>query len=370
VDATIQHAIKRGVSWLHGRQSRKSGGWHSEAYGAFRGGASNSALVLYTASFLPKAYRESKVWERGLAFLSPGIDRRACVACPDGTLEFPTYASAMTLVASRRLGLPLTKDRQQKLVDYLVRAQLTTKGGFKANDPDFGGWDLDGVPAESGVTSGSNISVSLHAVEAIAAEAHALKPKVLLLATRWSHRCQNFNGATAGKTTGAGASDPADDGGFFFHPERDALGNKAEWSDKAKRHPRSYGTATCDGIHLLLAAGAKREALRVQAGLGWLRANTDNRKVPGFEAAPPNLGWDEGLKFYYFMGLSRVLKLLPEPVRTVRAKDLAAAVIALQREDGSWRNPSARMREDDELIASCFALTALSNLVELMDREK
>ena len=359
LSASLSKSIKRGVDWLLTRQKRTSGAWHSETYGAMRGGASITSLVLYTASHLPKKYYDSKAWDRGLSFLLPGIEKKACIACPDGTLDYPTYSTAMTLVATRQLGLKLEASHRTKLIDYLVGAQLTEQNGFMPSQPDYGGWDLIGASGATGVTSGTNISVSFHAVEAIAGEESTAKADALRFATEWCHRCQNYR-----EKVGDDAGDDSDsesDGGFFFHPERKAFGNKAQWSDDDYNIPRSYGTATCDGIRLLLAAGAKKSDPRVRAGIHWLSQNEAADRVPGFEDAPEELGWAEGLKFYYFAGLSRALKLLGE-AKKERAAKLATIIVDLQKEDGRWQNDSARMREDDELIASCFALMALSSI--------
>jgi len=347
---SINKSIKLGVAWLLKQQSKKTGGWHSDTYGAMRGGASITSLVLYAAAHLPKQHRESKAWQRGLSFLLPSIDKRSCIACPDGTLDYPTYSTALTLVASRPLGLKIEPAKRAKLINYLISAQLTEQNGFKPDQPDFGGWDLISGSGAKGITSGTNISVSFHAVEAIAGENHRSKADSLRSAASWCHRCQNL-----------GVAEPTGDGGFFFHPDRRALGNKAQWSDEEFRKPRSYGTATSDGICLLLAAGAKQDDRRVRAGVNWLKEHHETEKVPGFDDAAEELGWDEGLKFYFFQGLSRVLHLLPKESREGQSDKLVEAIIGLQKDDGSWQNESARMREDDPLIASCFSLLALSN---------
>ncbi|MEM6472703.1 MAG: hypothetical protein AAF802_24290, partial [Planctomycetota bacterium] len=88
----------------------------------------------------------------------------------------------------------------------------------------------------------------------------------------------------------------------------------------------------------------------------------DVATVPGFRQTSDEPGWEEGLKYYFFMGLSRLVKLPGKPFEHHR-KPLTDEVIRLQRNDGSWKNKSDRMREDDPHIATCFGLIALANLL-------
>ena len=114
-----------------------------------------------------------------------------------------------------------------------------------------------------------------------------------------------------------------------------------------------------------MAIGNVEDENRVQAGVDWLIEEEKVENVPGFEDASEESGWDEGLKFYFFLGLSRILPAFPKDVREKRSQELAEIVLDLQDPKGFWLNKSARMREDDPLIATCFSLIALSNLGRL-----
>ncbi len=331
-------------------QQAADGGWHSVTYGSMKPGASITAHVLYAMSHVPadlrKPYR--KQLERGLAFLRIGIGRKGFVTPPDGTLDYPTYATALTLSAVRKLGLRLPKKEHKQLVAYLVREQLTEKKGFKPGHPDYGGWDLLGGSGTVGVTSGSNISLAAYVLEALQPEKSAAVVKARKRAVAWLSGCQNF----------------PQDGGFFFHPQNEHLGNKALWADNAGKSPRSYGTATCDGIACLRIIGGKtkKQSKRLQTALTWLASHGDVKFVPGFEKAPKTLGWKEGLRFYYYGRLATVLPLLSQSEATARRKKLREILVKDQKSDGRWQNDSARMREDDPLIATCFAIVALAEL--------
>ncbi|MFQ5730405.1 MAG: prenyltransferase/squalene oxidase repeat-containing protein [Planctomycetaceae bacterium] len=346
-EAKADRSLSRAVAWLMSQQA-KDGGWHSATYGSMRGGASITALVLYAMGRLPpqlvKPHRAKL--EHGLAFLQRGISKKGFVTSPDGSLDYPAYATAMTLTACKRLGLPLEKSARMKLVAFLVREQLTEAKDFKPGRPDYGGWDLLAGSGARGVTSGSNVSVSAYVLEALAADESAAANAVRKRAGSWVRGCQNFPG----------------DGGFFFHPQRSHLGNKALWTDKKGKHPRSYGTATCDGLLCLRFAGTPKSDKRFVAGVGWLKSHPAVKGVPGFEEAPKTLGWTEGLRFYYYCRLAPLLPFLADRDAAGRRKAIIAVLTKDQRNDGRWKNESARMREDDPLIATCFAVIALGEI--------
>ena len=100
------------------------------------------------------------------------------------------------------------------------------------------------------------------------------------------------------------------------------------------------------------------------AAVGWLERHDAVDAVPGFEDAPPSQGWKEGLRFYYFQALSRCLPLLSETVARERRERLLTTLVRGQRDDGCWQNDSTRMREDDPLIATSFAVVALGQLLD------
>ena len=343
----VEKSLKRSIDWLFTQQA-KDGGWHSKTYGSMRGGASITALVLYTLSRNPNSIPESrrKDVERSLAFLRRGIRKKGFVVPPDGSLDYPCYATAMTLIAARRLKLKLPKIERDRLIAFLLKEQLTEAKGFKANHPDYGGWDLLAGSGTTEVTTGTNVSISAYVLEALRAEKGPAVVQARKLAAKWISRCQNL----------------PKDGGFYFHPKRSHLGNKALWTDKDGKSPRSYGTATCDGLHILRSVGISLKDPRFQAGLGWLKRHTAVNVVPGFEQAPKSLGWKEGLRYYYASRLAPLLPLLKAKDAANRRTKLVTVLLKAQRTDGSWKSESARMREDDPLIATCLAIIALQEI--------
>lgn len=347
---------QRGVEYLLNQQA-SDGGWHSATYGALRGGAAVSALVLDALSlghddFLRLARPAA---ERAVSFLMAGVRRRGCVACPDGSLDYPVYASALLLAADARWKELLAPPARKTLRQYLIDAQITRQRGFADDSPHLGGWDLGGMPHASGVTTGTNISTTAFALEALAtldsspdqtrgdASATPTSGSALHTAARaWLARCQNLTS----------------DGGFFYSPDPKSADNKGTADPPSADRPASYGTATCDGIRALRACGVRADDEPLQRALGWLGRQPAEQGIPGLGASD----WSRAMSFYYLASMARSLpaQVAPEDVARHRRRILAH-LTAEQRPDGSWSNPVARMREDDPLIATSLAVAAAAD---------
>lgn len=349
VTQTVPGALGKGCDYLFSQQAA-DGGWHSTTYGALKGGAAVTALVLYTASFLPAERRrnERQRFEQAFRFFDAGFKKRSVLASPDGSLDYPTYAVPLWLIGAKGLPTPPPAERVQKLVDYLIAAQLTESRGFERSHAAYGGWDFLGSEDAQGITTGANISVITFAVEALRLSEHPRKQIALDRARDWLFRCQDATG----------------DGGFAFTTEPMSLNNKAEFRDARQLRPRSYGTATADGLRALIHCGVEPTDPRVTQAVTWLAKRISIDVVPGFDDLPLELGWQRGLRFYYLAALSQVLSLLPATASAKRRDAISASLAAEQKKDGSWQNETPRMREDDPLIATCFALLALTKCLE------
>jgi prenyltransferase/squalene oxidase-like repeat protein len=355
MNEAVQQSLARAVDWLF-RQQGADGGWHSATYGQLKDGAAVTALSLYALVHLPPVLRTAtqRAWSKANAFLEQGVRKRGTIASPNGTLDFPTYAAALWLIAQWTWSeVQPQDDRWQKIVEYLIAAQVAQPRGFQADSPSYGGWDFLGADDARGITTGTNVSITAHVVEALTSERHdkasgGRQPPeaidtALRLAKAYVLRCQQ------------------PDGGFAFTCEPASLNNKAAYRDEKLTQPRSYGTATCDGVRALIACGLKSTDEPIARALAWLARHSDLEFVPGFEGLPPELGWQRGLRFYYYASLSKVLRYVPD--RDIRQAALGKHLMAQQRGDGSWVNESDRMRENDPLIATALAIVALSGAV-------
>ena len=342
-----EHVIDRGIHFLLD-QLDDDGIWHSPNYGNLKEGAAITSFVLYSLghceSRLPA---ESKVaLQAATNKLIPGIRDGGFVTNPNGP-DYSNYASAMLLVAASKLDLELPTGIPNKLVSYLIRSQLDEEEGYASGQPDFGGWDLSGWMTGQRQTTGTNISVTSCVLEALFdyKNVEGVAPAIAK-ARSWIKGCHNSDG----------------DGGFFFHPKREHDGNKAGWHDGDRRQQvRSYGTATADGMRCLDYLNIDDQNAIAEAAQKWFEKNPSLKQVPGFEHETHPGTWADGLRYYFYYTMSKSLHLLPKD----RADHVAAQIIEIlkseQRTNGSWHNSNARMREDDPLIATGFAIIALCN---------
>src|SRR5262245_8763719 len=166
----LEAALTKAVAWLLAQQAA-DGGWHSKTYGQLKDGAAVTALALNAISHTRPPDKlsagEAATVAKGREFLHRGFAKRGTIASPDGSLDFPTYAAALWLEATRRLARP---EERAKAVDYLIGAQVAEPRGFESGSASYGGWDFLGKGDAQGITTGTNLSVTCYVVEALAAE--------------------------------------------------------------------------------------------------------------------------------------------------------------------------------------------------------
>ena len=348
-------ALDRAVGWLINQQG-ESGAWKSKHYGAMKQGAALTSLALYSLSMTPNSIREhhAKSIDRAFKFLNPGTLKRNRVANPDGSLDHPVYSTSMFLTAAHRMDVVLDPQHVDELLNFLVDSQCVEGRGFTAKNPNHGGWDVIGPDVFPGKTSGTNVSATRFALEAFASFVPLEgKPKLKLSdqtiqrvresrkhAAAWLKRIHDMN----------------DDGGFRFSAQPNSALNKSKTGDG---EVRSYGSATCDGLLGFRFGGIDDNT--TSATWAWIEKNTTSTKVPGFDESEFQSAWPQALKFYYFQSLSRVLEFSSnEQWTSDRRGELVATLNELQFEDGRFENKSALMRENDPIIATAFAVIALS----------
>ena len=320
------------------------GAWRSKTYGTMSQGAAITSLVLYSISHLPKkqiANARPSI-DRAVSFLKKGLARNNCVCNPDGSLDYPVYSSALLLTVHKRIGIGLTKTEEQNLVEYLLACQCDKKRGFERDNPNYGGWDILGPGATAGKTAGANVSVTFYVLEALKVSQNPQARPAIDNAKSW---CQQIVAQTA-------------KGGFYFTTQQNSTLNKA--GTGSQLIPRSYGSATCDGLGIMLLTGFGLDSAEVSTTIGWIKSHPNYSSVPGFKSEDES-GWDQGLKFYYLAALARCLRQMPGD-HAVARNSIRRTLEKLQKSDGSFANSSMMMREDDPLIATAFALQALSQL--------
>ena len=298
--------------WLLGRQSA-DGGWHSQTYGLLRSGQSLTPFVM--ASLGQRAFGAA-AWKSGLSFLSAHTNREGAIGMANPLLpDYPNYATALAVQINRAPGS----------VAYLLSRQFSEAEGGRESDPALGAWGMGGdrrTPPHAGHV---DLSMTRHVLEALAAAGIKPDHPAMRRARVFLARCQR------------------DDGGFRF---------STVVLEANKAGEASYGTATADGIVALHCAGGER--VRVNAAKAWLLKHHRPDAAPGF-SGEAYARWPQGLRYYYAAASAQAFRLLG----VARDSDQDRLLRAERRRDGSWANPEPLVKEDDPLIASGFALSAL-----------
>lgn len=357
-EPNVRDALKRGLEWLSSQQD-PDGAWRSESYGQMRTGAGNTALIVYALSGLDDTARQhfdQDRLQRAIAFLLASLDDQGFVRAGLTETDYPTYSTALTLLALKQLNDSKWNSQRSRLVRYLVNAQRSHNQGAGADDPQYGAWDQTGGPDAASQRYGQvDIAITSLVVRSLRDEA-GVDQQVFDLAQVFLNRCRSI--------CASGSNEPAERGGFFFTTAYNDSRNKAGLLACANGStiPRAYGTSTVDGILGLLACGAKVEDEEIRDSLHWLANHPAVETVPGFVDEKAQRTWGVGLRFYYWAGLSQVLNISPPKDQQLFRTTLLKQLLLSQKPDGSWQNESHAMREDDPLIATALAVVAIQRL--------
>ena len=344
-----KEAITNGLTFLM-RQQGTDGAWHSQHYGSMKQGAAITAFTLYSISHLPEELRKphETQFTNGVDFLKLGIDKRGCVSAPDGSMDYPVYSTSLMLTVHKKIDIGLTPAQVKRMVQFLLDSQCGATRGFRADNLNLGGWDILGPGSTEGKTAGANVSVTYYVLEALSQyqsddhfEDDRIK-KSIAAAKKW---CDQIV-----KTS--------ENGGFYFTSEIRSNLNKAGWVKE--QQPQPYGSATCDGLGILIQTGAKKDDDAVKKTVAWLNEHPSINEVPGF--TDPESNWPSSLRFYYLAALSRSLNQFEPAVANKRRRVIAQLLVDSQGKPGFWKSDFNQMRENDPLIATSFALIALANV--------
>ncbi|HEX5175435.1 MAG TPA: hypothetical protein VFV83_00315, partial [Chthoniobacteraceae bacterium] len=260
----------RGCRFLCEQQSA-DGAWRSQQYGAFRQGDALTPLVVCALQEIrqPNPVTQNAV-ASGVAWLRAFAKRRANNGEPWRNLAYPLFSAAFATQVFASVEDDVTMEFWLKIVKALrSRPNL----GWPQSSPANGAWG-DAVEPPQALAGGGtaqtpdmiapNISATLLALDALTAAGEGnTAPQAL----PFIKRCQNFPETSASLF---------DDGGFFY-AINDAVRNKAGIAgsdDSGRERYRSYGSATCDGILALRAAGSASDDPRCVAALRWLTRET------------------------------------------------------------------------------------------------
>jgi len=351
--AVIDDAIVRAVQFLAEQQS-PDGAWRSSVYGPLKDGPSLTGFVAATIARIESHPQARLSFDRAVEYLA-GIDPGA------GGTTYPVYAAAGAVIAlgcRSTIGCAASRDTW---LAFLRRQQLVETLGWQESDDSFGGFSfaherpkpIDGRPPSPMAVP--NLSATVFALDAIRSAGCSADDAAIQKALAFVERCQNWcDDETAGDSR-------FDDGGFYFlqgDPTRNKAGEAGVDATGRTRYV-SYGSATADGLRALLACGLSTEHPRVRAARRWLVGNFSAENHPG--GYPSDREYLRPALYYYFCASAAEALLISSPRDgdSRWAAELAQALFSRQRQDGSWRNSAVDVREDDPLVATPLAISAL-----------
>lgn len=357
----IDRALTRSANYLLDCQEA-DGAWRRSIYGFMKDGPSLTPHVLTAILFLPQGgSRATEAFARGADYLAGLIDDDGNVP-QELNLVYPVYTAADTV---RLLShSPRHATAKAAWLAHIRGQQLNEELGWLPQDVEYGGWSYAARPPRKlaggarGAWDFSNLSATLYGLAALSGGKISATDKSYAQALVFVQRCQNYAAADAG---------PLDDGGFCFCPG-DALHNKAGLAGidaLGRRRFNSYGSMTCDGLRALLLCGLSASHPRVVAARAWLARNFNALHNPG-RFAPGTEDIRDATYYYYTWSLAHAAMRsgvnLTADGAGVRNWPvvLSEELLARQREDGAWVNRFTDAKEDDPLVATPLAASALA----------
>jgi hypothetical protein len=327
-------ALARGVAWLHASQA-EDGGFRSRTYGLFAEGQSLTPLVVLALQRAPgpRPADHARRVDAALRYALSRLDAHGALGFAGAAPDYPCYATAMLVSALVASG-PAWASRAAPSVAWLDALQL--RDGWEEH-PGHGGFPMGYARRPAPPDAGHvDLSMTRRATQALRAIGRRPDDPSLRAAAGFARRCR------------------APDAGFVYTPVHPRL-NKGTL-DPATGASQGYGSATCDGLLALRAAGAPADDPDVVAGLRRLHALHRVDRNPGLEGGPM-APFAPAMVHYYRAGAAEVFADLGGPAGWRPA--LIAAILADQHEDGAWRNESPLQKEDDPLVATALAVLAL-----------
>ena len=368
---SVDRVLAAAARYLELRQS-PDGAWRSDVYGPFKEGDALTPLVLTTLVELPQLpddHHRLTAIASAKQYLIAMVDENRSVRPSQYGLAYPIYTAAGAVIALSRETDPKSalKARDAWLA-YLRERQLSEALGWQPDDARYGGWgyspDLPRKPTGEqplGNLAEPNLSATVFALEALRAAGVAADDPAVQKALRFVRRCQNFDNEFSE------VGERFDDGGFFFVQD-DPVRNKAGVAgiDRAGRvRFVSYGSATADGLRAFELCGVSPDDPRAAAAWAWLERHFAADAHPGAYPADRE-GARPAVFFYYCNSLAKALgeagfdNPIARANKAAWARAIADALAERQRPDGSWKNAAVDVREDDPLVATSLAASALA----------
>ena len=351
--AELKQAIDRGIQFL--LKAQNTNGWWSTPDQPALTALALTALNLEPSHQLQR-HRTSE--------MSRGFDYLLACAKPDGSIHkngLANYNTSLAVVA-------LTTASDPNFLPVIANARRFIAG----TQIDMGVRGTNDTVFDGGVGYGSkyqhsDLNNTLTAIEAMRvseglfpkdapANTEAVADLNWKAVAQFLRNCQNLPDDNNWAWV---SSDPKDRGGFVYYPGHSMAGGVTN-SATGKVALRSYGSMSYGGLLSYIYANVDKKDTRVTSVLEWLRTNYTLEENPGMG--------QQGY-FYYLHLMTKALTAVGEDrLRLASGEEVAwrdqvaARIIALQKADGSWLNPTTRWWESDAVLVTSYAMLTLEML--------
>lgn len=340
--AKIKAATDKTVAYLKGIQNED--GTFGKTKGAKIVGV--VGMVLDGLAHSPEAPKSDPVIDKAANYLVSKQLPNGSIAIPEFGLEnYNTSVAAIALISTQN---PAYKDAIEKAMKAIVSFQLDEELGYNKDEHGraYGAFGY-------GNSKRGDLSNTAFSIEALDAMGFPKDSKEYKNAMLFIKRCQDNEETNDLPEMKGGANE----GAFVYLPMDSEFGTIV--GKNGKKMPKPYGNMTYQAVKSLLLAGIDKNDPALQAAYKWIRNNYTASTNPG----------GTGIQgyFYYsnaFAGAFTAMGVkefeTADGRKVVWAKDLAEAIIALQKPDGSFANTDKRWMEDDSTLATAYALRALN----------
>ncbi len=326
----------------------QDGTWRSREYAALRDGVSLTGPALKVLLFAPTGADCGAAARRALDVF---LERAPAASDGGEALVYPVYSAALASITLANVPGEEARRARDAWLALLLEHQLDEDLGWTPEDPSYGGFGYASTPPRRGDGGPfeADLSSTNFALGALRLCGFEAEDPVIRKALHFVARCQD-------------AAHPAD-GGFVLSPTS-SIQNKtgvADVDSQGRERCGAYGSATADGLRALLACGLAPDHPRVAAARAWLERSFRTDANPG-EFSAARAAERHAVHYYWLWSAAHAFAALERrgvPVKVPWAREIAAAVLELQRDDGSWRNAYRLVKEDDPLVATPLAAGAL-----------
>lgn len=319
----------------------QDGGWGSHA----RVGV--SALILKALIQEPTVGPTHPAVERGLRFIVHHRRDDGGIYSAEGQLK--NYESSVVLSMLAVLpGRPYAGE-VAALQKFLKDLQWDEGEDKSPDDPWYGG-------AGYGAHQRPDLSNTQMMLEALHDSGMSQDDPVYQKALIFIQRCQML-----AETNDLPLARGSIQGGFIYTPADGGESKAGTVAVDGRQELRCYGSMTYAGLKSMLYAGLKRDDVRVQAAVDWIRRHWTLDANPNL----PDQQSREGLYYYYHV-FARACAAWGEDLITDHAGrqhawrlDLYTTLATRQNDDGSWVNEADRWMEGLPALVTAYSLLAL-----------